>query len=274
MTEIPEHLLKRSKERRAALTGQPVEADAPAAAASGSAEVVAPAAAAAPARPAPQQPAVPPPPKPDIPVVAAAKARKKIPYWAVAGLALLPIWGFMYARALTPAPKVASGPLGVGAVVYGSCASCHGSGGEGGSGRVLNNGEVLKTFPRIEDQINFVYWGTQGYEAANIAQYGDPNRAGGAHTPRSFNGTAMPGWGEGAGGALTDAQILAVVCHERFNISGEAVTSPQFTKWCAEDSAIYNGLADGSLTLASPELADVGTTARPSLADQTVPAGG
>ena len=55
---------------------------------------------------------------------------------------------------------------------------------------------MLKTFPRIEDQINFVYWGTQGYEAANITQYGDPNRAGGAHTPRSYNGTAMPGWGE------------------------------------------------------------------------------
>jgi mono/diheme cytochrome c family protein len=189
-------------------------------------------------------------------------------------LVLLPLWGFMYARALTEQPKQATGPLAVGAADYTKCESCHGAGGEGGSGRPLANGEVVKTFPRIEDQINFVEWGTQGYENAGIKVYGNPNRDGGAHAPRSFNGGAMPAWGTRAGGELTDAQLLAVVCHERYDLSGASQDSAEYAKWCSPDSTIYAGLADGSLTFESPDLADVGATARPSLADQTPPAAG
>ena len=54
--------------------------------------------------------------------MAAAKARPKIPIWALAALSLMPIWAFMYVRALTEPPEVATGPLGIGAEVY-SCAS-------------------------------------------------------------------------------------------------------------------------------------------------------
>ena len=104
MTEIPEHLLRRSRERREALglsTGEEGAAtpppSTPAAAATPSTEV-APAAAATPApAPAPAAPAVvAPPPKPPPPYVEAALRRKRIPYWAIPVVALLPLWAFIY----------------------------------------------------------------------------------------------------------------------------------------------------------------------------------
>ena len=118
MTEIPEHLLKRSRDRRAALGlggGQEGEAAAggetPAAAPATSTEA-APVAAAAPAGPAARKaaaaPAPPPPPKPDAPYVAAAKSRPKIPFWAMAALSLMPIWLFMYVRSVTEPPAITS----------------------------------------------------------------------------------------------------------------------------------------------------------------------
>ena len=74
VTEIPEHLLKRSKERRGALAGE--TGDAAPAAPAASAPAVAKAA------PVAAAPAAPPPPKPDPAYVTAAKTRKKIPFWA------------------------------------------------------------------------------------------------------------------------------------------------------------------------------------------------
>ena len=98
--------------------------------------------------------------------MAAAKARRKIPFWAMAALSLMPLWAFMYVRSLTAATETAEGPMAVGAEVYGNCASCHGGSGEGGGGRQLSDGEVNKTFPHIEDQLRFVYFGTEQYNAA------------------------------------------------------------------------------------------------------------
>ncbi|MEO5724797.1 MAG: c-type cytochrome [Ilumatobacteraceae bacterium] len=243
MTEIPEHLLKRSKERRSALGGEP----APAAAATPGAAVAPttaakPAAAAAPARAA--APVGPPPPKPDPPYVAAYKSRRKIPVWAMMTLSILPVWGFMYVRAMTPENVVVRGPLGDGAPIFaGSCSSCHAADGSGGAGRELNQGQVLKTFPHIEDQLNLVYTGSQAYSLASIGPYGDPARG---HL--GYNGAFMPE----QGGTLTEAQILAVVCDERYNIGGADPTSStysaEFDKWCSPDSEIYNGLKDGSIT--------------------------
>ena len=51
----------------------------------------------------------------------------KIPFWAMGALSLLPIWMFIYVRSLTQETEEAAGPLGEGAEVYGSCASCHGA---------------------------------------------------------------------------------------------------------------------------------------------------
>lgn len=260
VTEIPEHLLKRSRERRAQLKGG--SADSGDAASSGDepastpakAADTAPAAAAPsgpPTRAAAQEPAAPPPPKPDTPVVAAAKARRRVPFWAMAALSLMPLWAFMYLRALTDSGEGPAGPLGEGAEVYNGCASCHGATGAGGSGRELDKGEVLKTFPRIEDQLRWVELGSDAYSQAGVKVYGDPGREGGAHEVYSFNGTAMPPQGEEHGGLLTDAEILAVVCHERYTIGGADPAGEyedEYALWCADSSPLFAGLDAGEYT--------------------------
>ena len=189
MTEIPEHLLKRSKERRQSLSGD----DAPAASESTQVEK---ATSAAPAKAVPAAPSAPPPPPPDPEYVVAAKRREKIPFWAMAALSLLPLWAFLYFLALQPKEETVEGPMAIGAGIFGSCAGCHGAAGQGGAGRVLHQGEVMKTFPKIEDMLNFVYTGSQAFASAEIPVYGDPNREGGAHAPLSYNGNPMPQQGQ------------------------------------------------------------------------------
>jgi mono/diheme cytochrome c family protein len=66
--------------------------------------------------------------------------------------------------ACAESPEVPAGPdgnpdpvLSVGRDVYGrSCASCHGSGGEGGRGKRLNNGQGLERYPDIADMIEVI----------------------------------------------------------------------------------------------------------------------
>ena len=259
MTEIPEHLLNRSRERRAALglggeggeatsAAERPEETTPAVQEGGAA---APAATTAPAgRAAAPVPPAAPPPKPDSPVVAAAKARRKIPFWAVGALALLPIWVFMYARALTEQAEAAEGALGVGAEVYNACASCHGGSGQGGVGYAFAQGEITETFPHIEDQIRFVYFGTQEYNLAGVEIYGNPEREGGPHVTGGLS--VMPAWGALANGELSDAELLGVVCHERYTLGG-AEEGEEFEEWCSEESEIFTGLEDGSLDLTTME---------------------
>ena len=260
MTEIPEHLLKRSKERRAALglgggdSGSAAAEGGDAAPAAGTPATTSagtPAAAepsGPPARRPPAAPAAAPPPKPDPPYVAAAKSRAKIPVWAMAALSLMPVWIFMYVRSLTAPPEVVAGPLGVGAEVYGNCSSCHGSNGEGGTGRPFYNGEVNATFPNIEDQLRYVYFGTERYNEAGITVYGSPDREGGAHTTGSFG--VMPQQGALAGGTLTDDEILGVVCHERYSFNGPDPTDEEWVEeyetWCAEESPVFAAVEAGT----------------------------
>jgi mono/diheme cytochrome c family protein len=240
--EVPEYLLQRSRDRRAALSGQ-----APAGAPSAPARVETASGAPAPVVPAAMAP---PPPPPDPAYVVAAKTRRKIPFWAMATLSMLPLWAFLYLIAVRPSEKQPEGPLAVGAVAYGACASCHGANGSGGAGRALWQGEVLKTFPEIEDMLNFVYTGSQPFVSAGLAVYGDPARAGGAHAPLSYNGNAMPAQGEKWGGGLSYAEILGVVCHERYVVGGADPKSPEWTAeyetWCAPESEIFKGLESGA----------------------------
>jgi hypothetical protein len=142
---------------------------------------------------------------------------------------------------------------------------------------VFAGGEVLKTFPKIEDMLNFVYTGSQAFVAAELPYYGDPNREGGAHAPLSYNGNPMPQQGEKAGGGLTEYEILGVVCHERYAIGGADPASEEWKEeyetWCSPESEIFLALENGSTSfdtidkdfsmLTKPPHA-VGTTARES----------
>ena len=280
MTEIPEHLLKRSRERRAAVTGSGDDGGSDSGDAAPAASVPAttsstPATAAPsgpPERAAAATPTAPEPPKPDIPVVAAYKARKKIPFWAMTAMALLPVWAFMYARAVTTQAEEAAGPLAEGELIYGNCASCHGGAGQGvsGLGYQFSEGEAVKTYPNIEDQIRFVYWGTAEYALAGVDISGDPDREGGAHITGAQG--VMPAQGEAAGGALQDFEILGVVCHERYTLGGADEMSEydeEFEKWCSEESPLYQAL-EGGETLAA--LTEVDDTIIP-IGDAPAPAG-
>ena len=184
VTEIPEHLLKRSRERRSAIgLGGDDGGEAPADATP------------QPRRPRRRRPPATPrrrpppaarrPPAGCRPPAASRRQARPAVRRRGQGTAEDPVlgdghaqphavWAFMYVRARSPSPEVVAGPLGVGAEVYASCASCHGADGGGGVGRPFTDGEVLQTFPHIEDQLRFVYYGTESYNAAGVDDLRQP----------------------------------------------------------------------------------------------------
>ena len=216
MTEVPEHLLRRSKERRAAVggggDGEPPASSGEAAGAGAAAGAVEPAGgaqvAAAAAAPAPVEP-----PKPVPPYVAAALRRPKVPKYAIPALAALPVWALIYAGAMvkstTEDPQIAEGR----ALYAANCSGCHAADGTGGTGRNLH--EVLLTFPNVKDHIA---WVDNGSPDAGTP-YGDPKRPGGQRIAGSGGYTTkMPGFK----GTLTADQIAAIVRYERVEFGGEA----------------------------------------------------
>src|SRR4051794_11518896 len=213
MTEVPEHLLARSRARREA-AGLATPGAAPVETSGGEIEPAgassaAPATTPAPATPPAPAPAPPPPPKPDPPYVRAYKERKKIPFWALPALVALPFWAFIYANTLETPPAAATGPLAEGATIYANnCASCHGSSGEGGVGPSFQNGSVTATWPNYKDHILWVELGASGWPSPT---YGAKNKPVGAGGMPSFKGT------------LTPAEIVMVVRYEREVLAGGAI---------------------------------------------------
>ncbi|MCY4068239.1 MAG: hypothetical protein OXE79_03895 [Acidimicrobiaceae bacterium] len=221
MVEVPEYLLARSKQRRTELTGDagddsgsPAGA-APAAASAGEvssaardAPVPAAPAAVAPAEPAPVAP------EPVPPYVQAAQQRKRMPYWAASVMLLLPIWAIFYVGMLEPPDSDELVLADNGAVVYSTCASCHGANGEGAAtGRQLNDGEVLLTFTPgatgLAEQISWVYLGTAGSQRIGLDVYGNPDRPGGQRQTNSY-ASGMSGFSN-----LGLEDLLSVVYYER-----------------------------------------------------------
>jgi mono/diheme cytochrome c family protein len=204
VTEIPEHLLKRSKERRAAIGGEAAPGDeAPAAAAPATTEAAdtpAPAPAAAPAVPA--EPPAPEPPKPVRPEVAAALSRRRIPYWALPVLLALPLWAYVYQGTLEPPPEPESGVLALGEEVYGQCAACHGASGGGVSGPPLT--DVLQTWPDFRDHVAWVAVGSQGWPADSYGANDRPKNGG------------MPAFAS----ILSEEELAQVVLYERVEFGG------------------------------------------------------
>lgn len=223
MTEIPEHLLKRSKERRAALglpggEGGDAGSGGDAGAAPAAKAPATPAKAAAPA-PAKAAPAPPPPPKPKPAYVRAAESRKSIPYWAMPVVALLPLWAFLYYNSVT-IPESGDEALELGAEVYGACAGCHLANGAGSTGAKLNDGEVLKTFPDPVAMMEWIHLGSKEWVGGATGPYGDPDREGGPHDAADIS-NEMPGF------SLSAEELAAVTRYVRETIAGEAPASPE-----------------------------------------------
>lgn len=246
MTEIPEHLLKRSQARKAAAGGgdpAATPAESSTAPATTESSAVAPAAKAAPVKQADAPRAKKPEPVP--PYVDAALKRKRIPIWTMPVLALLPIWAVIYAVTLTSAGEKKPTQLELGTEVYAArCASCHGADGSGGVGRPFKDGEIVKTFPKIEDHLEFVWVGSPGIGPEGTP-YGDPEREGGQHMTLSFNGTPMPAFSA----VLSQEELLAVVRYEREVLGGETPDPATI----AEDESLTH--EDGS-----PRLDEAGET--------------
>ena len=223
MTEIPEHLLKRAQAAKAKAAGEEAGTG------SGDAATAAPPAPAAPAAPSAPAPVVEAAPAPVAPYVAAAHARRKIPWWAAGTLMLLPIWAIAYVGTLERPPQQTTGILATGSHVYEArCASCHGATGGGGSGYALADGEVLATFPTAAAHIQWVVIGSDGVGLGN--QYGDPARG------RVVEG-GMPAWGD----VLTVEELIGVVLHERARLSG---SNDDADLAQAIDDAVYSGELD------------------------------
>ncbi len=210
MTEVPDYLLQRSRERRAAL-GLGGDEGGGAVAASGDAGGDAPATTSAAATPAvatpqPIAPGVPDPePAPPKPNVEAALRRRRIPIWALPVVGLLPVWGYVYAGTLEPPTSDEVTALAAGEEVYGNCASCHGAGGEGISGPALDT--VGEIFPDPTTHAQWVFLGSDGWQTEVGATYGD--------TDKPVSG-GMPAWG----GDLTPEELMEVIIYERTEFGG------------------------------------------------------
>lgn len=222
MTEIPEHLLKRSKAAKSGKSGDSGGES------EGSAESSAPVAAqsSAPAAPAANLPNLDPPPPPPKPVphfVQAALSRPRIPVWVLPVIAALPIWAMFFAGTMQQ-PETEDVLLVDAELVYGSCSGCHGGNGGGGVGYALSDGEVLKTFP---DPIDHMVHVARGSDPINGEQYGDPDREGGARVSGARGRGAMPGQTE----SLSMIELEIVIFHERAILSGEDTSTPGYQEW-------------------------------------------
>lgn len=214
MVEVPEHLLRRAKERRAALTGGAAPAPAEPSA-TPEAPTAAPSTAPVPAEAAPAAaasvPAVAEPPALPSAAYLADQAvrRTRVPLWVTPVLLILPFWAILYAGAFGErGAHDEVDPAQLGAQVYRSagCSGCHGAAGEGGVGPALADDAVEQTFPDAAAHIEWVKSGSIGTAQAP-QPYGDPGRAGGQRMSKG----GMPPFAN----SLSEAEIEAVVQYER-----------------------------------------------------------
>ena len=210
MTEVPDYLLERSRQRRAAL-GLP-GGEAPAGDGGGGAPAPAPASSSVATATAPAAPqasdaatatSVVTEPEPEAAVESGP--RSGIPWWMMPVLLILPFWAMVYMGAFAE-PAAEGGPR-TGPQIYTSagCGSCHGPTGGGGVGPKLSGGETKLTFPNVEDMIK---WITEGSAPSRGQPYGDPNRPGGQR-PAASGG--MPAFGT----QLTPEEIITVTEYVR-----------------------------------------------------------
>jgi mono/diheme cytochrome c family protein len=213
LTEVPEHLLRRAKERRAAAQGGSAsEAGAPATDATSKA--VEPASAATPA-PAgggsgggagvPAQPGALEPPYTGPP--AAPPRKQRVPAWAMPVLVALPLWAVLYGGAFGERSSgEPEGPIAEGAALYRAqgCSGCHGPTGGGGVGPAMDG--VVATFPDFADHVEWIRTGSAPFKGQPYGAEGKIATGG------------MPGFP-----SLTEEELVAITCHERVTLAGAEV---------------------------------------------------
>ena len=251
MTEIPEHLLKRSKSAKAGKGGDAGGGDAapaPAAAGAGGAAPVpaagGPAAAPAPLIPTDQLPNLDPTPEPARPepaYVKASRARTRIPVWALPVVAALPVWALTFAGTMQQ-PEVEDPLLIEGAIFYSEagCAGCHGTDGGGGSGYAMSNGEVLATFPEPIDQMVHV---ARGSAAIGGQEYGAVRPDGNRRVAGAMG--QMPA----QEGQISQVELEMIVFHERAILSGEDTSDPAYEEWMEHMREAYESGDDAEIDL-------------------------
>ncbi len=178
-----------------------------------------------------ETPAAPSLPDPVAPWVEAAQSRRKIPFWAVPILALLPLWAVIYALTLDPPTPTEPGPLELGAETYAGkgCSGCHGAGGAG-AGAVPGLTNTPEDFARPADMVTWVALGTAGYQAQGIKEYAPGKTVGAAGQ--------MPAWAD----SLTAEELMTVVLHERTVYGGETF-----------DAAVWDDGWEEALTALLPQ---------------------
>jgi hypothetical protein len=235
LTEIPEHLLKRSKAAKAGASGDDAggadTSSTPVAAETAAAPV-----AAAPAANLPNLDPEPEPPKPVPHFVAAATARKKVPVWVLPIIAALPVWAYSFAGTMQQ-PEVEDELLIVAEETYASCAGCHGGNGGGGVGYALADGSVLETFPEPIDMMVHV---ARGSDAILDQPYG-AERADGQRISGARGRGPMPA----QLASLDMLHLEVVIFHERAILSGEDTSSPAYQEWIEH---MREGLESGEST--------------------------
>ena len=171
--------------------------------------------------------------------VSAARSRTRIPMWALPVMFFLPLWAFVYVKLTEPPPEPVTA-ITEGAATYAArCVSCHGGAGAGseggGVGRPLYNGEVLLTFPRLEtDMLHWLEVGSEGIGIGN--SYGATDRPEGVHISGE-TGANMPGFG----GTLSEYKIYSVARYIREILSGEQVSDEEVAARDAKWEALGGG---------------------------------
>ncbi|MEM7275681.1 MAG: hypothetical protein AAF547_21575 [Actinomycetota bacterium] len=226
MTEIPEHLLKRSKAAKAGKTGGGDDggsSDAGSAPVAAESATPTPAAAATPAVDLPNLDPEPEPPKPVPHYVAASMARKRVPLWVLPVIAALPVWAWSFAGTMQQ-PETEDELLIEAAELYNACSGCHGGNGGGGVGYQLSDGEVLQTFPSPIDMMVHV---ARGSAAIDGEAYGAVREDGSQRISGGRGQGAMPGQTE----TLSQLELEMVIYHERAILSGEDTSSEAYQEW-------------------------------------------
>jgi len=232
LTEIPEHLLKRSK---AAKSG--------AAPSGGDKSPTAPAASAPAQTPAPvpdNLPNLDPEPVPAAPephFVRASKERVRVPLWALPMVAAVPLWAVFFAGTMQ-VQEQEDHLFTEAAATYteSGCAGCHGASGGGGSGYQLSDGEVTTTFPHVIDQLVHV---ARGSAEINGQTYGADGRR------VSGDLGNMPAHSD----QLTQIELEMVVFHERAVLSGEDTSGPGYQEWMEHLREAYESGDDTPIDL-------------------------